>query len=180
MSLFLETERLVLRDREPRDLEFLAGLYGNPRVMRYIGDGRTYDFGEVEARYARVDAMIAAGERERWNEFKLVERKEDGAPLGQAGLLRCEIDGVDEVEVGWWFAPSAWGHGYATEAALALRDLAFGELGLDRLSVVLQAENARSVAVARRIGGELAGPAEYRGQRVTHYVVRPQPSRSGA
>jgi RimJ/RimL family protein N-acetyltransferase len=56
------------------------------------------------------------------------------------------------------------------------RDFAFETLGLDRLSVVLQAENARSVAVAQRIGGELRGEAEYHGQRVTHYVVRPQPS----
>ncbi len=180
MSLFLETERLVLRDREPRDLEFLASMYADPNVMRYIGDGRIYDFGEVEARYARVDAMLAAGERERWNEFKIVERKDDAAPLGHAGLLRCEIDGVPEIEIGWWLARVAWGRGYATEAALALRDFAFGELRLDRLSVVLQAENARSVAVVRRIGGEPAGTAEYRGQRVTHYVVRPQPSRSGA
>jgi RimJ/RimL family protein N-acetyltransferase len=180
VSIFLETERLVLRDREPRDLEFLASLYADPQVMRYIGDGRTYELAEVEARYARVDATIAGGERERWNEFKMVERRDDGAALGHAGLLRCEIDGVPEVEVGWWLAPFSWGYGYATEAALALRDFAFGELGLDRLSVVLQAENARSVAVARRIGGELARPAEYRGQRVTRYVVRPQPSLGGA
>ena len=180
MSLFLETERLVLRDREPRDLEFLAALYADPQVMRYIGDGRTYALADVQARFARVDAALAAGERERWDEFKILERKDDGARLGRAGLLRCEIDGAPAVEVGWWLARFAWGGGYATEAGLALRDHAFGTLGLDRLSVVLQAENARSVAVARRIGGEPAGPAEYYGQRVTHYVVRPQPSRRSA
>jgi RimJ/RimL family protein N-acetyltransferase len=180
MSLFLETARLVLRDREPRDLEFLASMYADPEVMRYIGDGRTYELDEVEARYARVDATLAEERRERWNEFKILQRKDDGARLGHAGLLRCEIDGEPEVEVGWWLAPFAWGRGYATEAASALRDFAFGELGLDRLSVVLQAENARSVAVARRIGGVLGGAAEYRGQRVTRYFVRPQPSLSGA
>ena len=180
MSVFLETPRLVLRDKRRDDFDFVAALHADPEVMRFIGDGSTHPRQELEARFFRVLETERGLGHERWDSFKIVERKDDGAPLGHAGLLRCEIDGVPEVEIGWWLARVAWGRGYATEAALALRDFAFGELRLDRLSVVLQAENARSVAVARRIGGELAGTAEYRGQRVTHYVVRPQPSRSGA
>jgi RimJ/RimL family protein N-acetyltransferase len=86
--------------------------------------------------------------------------------------LRNAIDGVPDVEIGWWLAPFAWGQGYATEAALALRDFAFGELGFDHLSIVLHAENARSVAVARGIGGVYARQAVYRDRAVTLYVVR--------
>ena len=171
-GVFLETERLVLRDKRRDDLDFAVSLYEDPRVMRWIGDGSTYPRGEVEARFARVLAIEGAPGHERWDAFKILERKEDGARVGQAGLLRAEIDGAPAVEIGWWLAPFAWGRGYATEAATALRDFAFAELRLERLSVVLYAENAKSVAVARRIGGRYTGEARYRERSVTHYVVR--------
>lgn len=174
-GVFLETERLVLRDKRPADFDFVASLYADPRVMRFIGDGATLDRGEVEARFFRVLAIEGEPGHERWDAFKIVERKADGAALGQAGLLRCAIDGAPEVEIGWWLAPAAWGRGYATEAALALRDFAFGELRLDHLSVVLHAENAKSVAVAERIGGVRTGPAVYRERSVTRYRVRNSP-----
>ncbi|MEA2720831.1 MAG: hypothetical protein QOJ39_2695 [Candidatus Eremiobacteraeota bacterium] len=169
---FLETERLVLRDKRPGDLDFIASLFADSAVMRFIGDGSTYGRDEVEARFARVLAIENEPAHERWDAFKIVERKEDRAPVGQAGMLRCEIDGAAEVEIGWWLAPWAWGHGYATEAASALRDYAFERLGLERLSIVLLEANVRSVAVARRIGGTDAGPALYRERSVTRYVIR--------
>ena len=54
MSVFLETARLRLRDKEASDCDFLASLSADPRVMRWIGDGSTYPRGEIEARLARV------------------------------------------------------------------------------------------------------------------------------
>lgn len=179
--IFLETPRLVLRDKRADDLDFIASLYADDDVMRWIGDGRTLAREEIEARFFRVLDLEREPGHERWDAFKLVARKSDGALVGQAGILRCAIDGAPEIEIGWWLAPFAWGCGYATEAALALRDFAFGELRLDRLSIVLQAENARSVAVAKRIGGVYAGEAVYRERLVTRYVVpnpAPQPPRA--
>jgi len=178
-AIFLETARLVLRDKRPDDLDFTVELFADPQVMRWIGDGSTYPRAEVEARFARVLAIENEPGHERWDAFKILERKTDGARIGQAGLLRCEIDGVPEVEIGWWLAASAWGRGYATEAALALRDFAFRELRLDRLSVVLYAENIKSVAVARRIGGVYQGEARYHDRSVTRYGIVPNPPRSG-
>jgi RimJ/RimL family protein N-acetyltransferase len=177
---FLTTPRLLLRDKTAADLDFIASLHADPRVMRWIADGSTHPYGEVEARFHRVLALEAAPGHERWDAFKIVVRREDGERLGQAGLLRCEIDERPDVEIGWWFAPAAWGRGYATEAATALRDFAFGELRLEHLSVVLLAANERSVGVARRIGGVPAGPARYRGRTVTRYVVRPPATATGA
>jgi RimJ/RimL family protein N-acetyltransferase len=173
VSVFLETPRLRLRDKEAGDLDFLASLSADPTVMRWIGDGSTYPRGEIEARLARVLEIERQPGHERWNSFKIVERKDDGALLGQAGVLRCEIDGAPEVEIGWWFTPAAWGHGYATEAATALRDYAFTVAGIPRLMVVLQAENERSVAVALRIGGVEPRLARYHEGIVTCYTVRP-------
>lgn len=180
MSVFLETPRLVLRDKTMDDVDFLASLYADPRVMRWIGDGATYARDEVEARLNAVMAIERGPGHERWNAFKIAVRKDDGACLGQVGMLRCEIDRAPAVEIGWWLAPFAWGSGYATEAATALRDHAFDALGIAELSIVLHAQNARSVAVALRLGGTLAGPAEYRGKTVTRYLVRPSSAQPGA
>jgi RimJ/RimL family protein N-acetyltransferase len=174
-GVFLETPRLVLRDKTPDDFDFVASLYADENVMRWIGDGRTLGRGEVEARFFRVLEIEREPGHERWDAFKIVVRKTDGARVGQAGMLRCAIDGAPEIEIGWWLAPLAWGRGYATEAARALCDFAFAELRLDHLSIVLQAENMRSVAVARRIGGIHAGEAVYRERSVTRYVV-PNPA----
>ena len=171
-GIFLETPRLVLRDKTAGDLGFVASLYADEEVMRWIGDGHTLPRDETEARFFRVLDIESEAGHERWDAFKILARKADEVPIGQAGLLRCVIDGAAEIEIGWWLAPFAWGQGYATEAACALRDFAFGELQLDHLSIVLHAENARSVAVALRIGGEYAGKAVYRERSVTRYAVR--------
>ena len=169
----LTTARLRLRPRTLDDLPFLVELNADPRVMRYIGDGSTLDAASVEARFrANLRDREINLVREPWDDFLLIERKSDGAKLGMAGIVRCEIDGARDVEIGWWLTPSAWGSGYATEAALAVRDYAFGEVGLSSLSVVLQPENVKSAAVAQRIGGELVGRCEYRGKQVTRYLVR--------
>jgi hypothetical protein len=76
-----------------------------------------------------------------------------GQFVGFAGL-----DDVDEempftgVEVGWRLAHSAWGHGYATEAALACLDFGFERIGLDEILALTTVSNVRSQAVMRRIG----------------------------
>jgi RimJ/RimL family protein N-acetyltransferase len=171
-GVFLETPRLVLRDKRADDFDFVAALYADEIVMRWIGDGRTLARDEVEARFFRVLTIESEPGHERWDSFKILVRKADGVRVGQAGMLRCAIDGAPDVEIGWWLAPFAWRQGYATEAALALRDFAFGELRFERLSIVLQAENARSAAVAHRIGGAYAGEALYRDRSVTRYLVR--------
>ncbi len=174
-GVFLDTPRLALRDKRPDDFDFIASLYADENVMRWIGDGDTLPRDETEARFTRVLGIENEPGHERWDAFKIVVRKADGVRLGQAGMLRCAIDGAPEIEIGWWLAPFAWGQGYATEAARALRDFAFGELHFGHLSIVLQAENVRSVAVARRIGGLYTGEAVYRDRRVAHYVV-PNPA----
>jgi len=53
--------------------------------------------------------------------------------------------------VGWRFAPTTWGRGYATEAATAVLDQAFTTMGLDRVGCATNAENRRSIGVAERL-----------------------------
>jgi RimJ/RimL family protein N-acetyltransferase len=66
-----------------------------------------------------------------------------------------QLDGELELEIGWTIVRELWGQGYATEAALACRDHALGELGRDRVISLIAPENAASIRVAEKIGETL-------------------------
>jgi RimJ/RimL family protein N-acetyltransferase len=66
--------------------------------------------------------------------------------------MREDLDGELELEVGWTLASEHWGRGYATEAALACRDLALGDLGWKRIVSLIDRTNAASIRVAEKIG----------------------------
>jgi RimJ/RimL family protein N-acetyltransferase len=156
----LETNRLLLRAPVQDDAEALAPMYGDPEVMRYVGDGRTLTRSETER---SVKRMI-----ERWNAdgfglFTTV-RKGDDAVIGRVGLLvwntetwepttRAEsAESPSEVEVGYTLGREFWGQGYATEAAGAVRDYALGELSANRLIALIIHGNTASENVARKLG----------------------------
>ena len=98
----------------------------------------------------------------------VVERAEDARVLGRAGFLRWDPQtweiGGPETELGWGLAREHWGSGYATEAALALRDWALGERGLTRLISLIQHGNVRSFRVAEKLGERYERDVEVRGK----------------
>jgi RimJ/RimL family protein N-acetyltransferase len=167
----IETERLLLRMPRAEDAPALAAAYADLETVRYIGDGSTATLAEVE------DVIPQWLERwESWGVgFFSVERREDGLVLGRSGFLRWDPEtwqvGGSETELGWLIAREHWGHGYATEAALALRDWAFGERGLTRLISLIQHGNERSVRVAEKIGEQLEGDVVVRGNPSWLYSV---------
>lgn len=139
------TERLVLRRWRAEDAEPFAAVNADPLVMRHLGGPMTRE---------ASDAMVARFEAQ-WTELGFgrcaVEDRSTGTLLGFVGLgLHPVVPG--DVEIGWRLASAWWRRGLATEAALAVRDLAFGEYGLPRLVSVAVPENAASLGVMRSIG----------------------------
>lgn len=163
-SPLIETERLVLRLPRVEDAADLAVAYSDPEAVRYLGDGTTSTLAEVEA---AIPQWL-----ERWEMWGLgffsLERRGDGRVLGRAGFLQWDPEtweiGGSETEIGWLLGQEHWGRGYATEAALALRDWAFEERGLSRLISLIQHGNLRSVRVAEKIGERYEGDVEVRGK----------------
>jgi len=150
------TERLLLRPLEESDLDAYAAMVADPEVVRHLG---AEPLTREEA--WRQMAVFLGHERLRgWSNNAVVERSTDRL-LGRCGLWQPE--GWPGLEVGWVLARAAWGRGYATEAALVWRDWAFDELGAEELISVIAADNARSAAVARRIGHEPLRETEVRG-----------------
>jgi RimJ/RimL family protein N-acetyltransferase len=80
----------------------------------------------------------------------IVERDSDEL----IGTVALDFTPVPEgsVEIGWHLRRDRWGLGYATEAAVTVRDHGFGNVGLLRIVATIVPENHRSVRVAERIG----------------------------
>lgn len=142
----LETPRLVLRELSFRDLDFIAELLAHPEVMRFWP--KTYTREEAEAWIRKHQERYARDGYGYW----LALDKTDGQPIGQAGLLRQEVDGVVETGIGYIIHRPFWRQGYATEVAAHCRDHGFQVLGKPRLVVLVRPENEVSVKVAKKIG----------------------------
>jgi RimJ/RimL family protein N-acetyltransferase len=167
----IQTERLLIRKPRAEDAAGLLEAFADPEAMRYIGDGSTTDLPGAEQAVARW--------LERWEAWGIgmfvVERRQDGRVLGRAGFLRWNPQtwevGGSETEIGWGLAREHWGQGYATEAALALRDWALGDQGLKRLISLIQHGNERSVRVAEKLGERHERDVEVRGVPTRLYAL---------
>jgi RimJ/RimL family protein N-acetyltransferase len=167
----LRTGRLLLRSWRDDDVEGLLAISTDPEVMRFFPRPSTRD--EI---VALVDRHRAALTHDRPGLFA-VERLADRALLGFTGLAVPSFDApfTPCVEIGWRLARSAWGHGYATEAAQACLDHAFATLGLPEVVSFTAVSNEPSRAVMRRLGmrdaGEFDHPALPHGHRLRRHVL---------
>jgi RimJ/RimL family protein N-acetyltransferase len=143
----INTDRLVLRDWRESDLAPWAAMNADPEVREYLGPLLTAEEAAASVRSFQDDL-----DRKSFG-FWAVEVRDTVEFVGFAGL-----DTVDEgmpftgVEAGWRLARSAWGHGYATEAALAVLRYGFDTLRMPEILAITTRTNLRSQAVMQRIG----------------------------
>lgn len=157
----IETARLVLRCHRPDDALALARLLDNWNVVRWLADV-PFPYGHDDAA-----AWIAQATR-RWSEggeYQFVmARAEDERLIGHIGLRGDP--GGEVAEFGYWLGQAYWGAGYAVEAGAAILAFGFEELDLRRILATCLPDNARSLAVLRRLGFRTIG------QRRQHFVTR--------
>ena len=165
----IETERLVMRrwwDDADRDL--FAGMNADPAVMRYfpsVQDRATSD--------AFVDQIEAHFDEHGFGLWAL-EKAGAGDFIGFTGLnpMPIGVPGEGGYEVGWRLAEGAWGHGYATEAALAALQVGFDGPGLAEIWSITAVLNKPSEAVMIRLGMRRFGAFEHPRIEVGH-PIRP-------
>ncbi|MGW8396770.1 GNAT family N-acetyltransferase [Streptomyces lydicus] len=143
----LRTDRLTLRRWQDSDREPWAAMNADPEVREHLGDLLTRE--ESDASVAQFQAEFD----QRGYGWWAVEVRATGEFIGFAGLDQVEDDmPFTGVEIGWRLARSAWGQGYATEAARTVLAHGFDTLELPEILAVTTATNLRSQAVMRRIG----------------------------
>ena len=144
-----ETERLTLREWGDGDSDRFFAIMNNPSVMRHLGgvQGR--------AAWDAAAGRIMGFQRDHGHTFWLVERKADGELLGFCGLKRVNAQGTDlagQFEIGWRLRESAWGLGYAKEAAIVSLDLAFGQFAAPHVVALTIGPNETSQGLMKRLG----------------------------
>jgi ribosomal-protein-alanine N-acetyltransferase len=142
----IETDRLIVRSNQLVDSEPLAALWADPDVTYYMGGARNYgEILKLSREYAQLNPQPA------FDLWPVIE-KETGQIIGTGGILEKDIDGSNQYEVIYVLAKSAWGKGFATELASSLKDYAFDDLGLKRVTALIDPGNLKSERVATKIG----------------------------
>jgi RimJ/RimL family protein N-acetyltransferase len=142
----LETKRLTLRAPHAGNFDAYAGFLANQR-----GTG-------VDDPLTRHTAWLGfAADLGHWHlrgyGFWAVEEITSGKTAGMVGFFHPE--GWPEPELGWTLFDGFEGRGYAIEAARRARDYAYDDLGWETLISVIAPDNARSIALAEKLGATL-------------------------
>ncbi len=141
----IQAERLHLRQFTTNDLDYLNELLSDPQTMRHWPVPLTP--AEVQAWLDRSLASYGTYGFGRW----LVILEASQEPIGDAGLLRLEVDGQLENDLGYIIHEAHWGHGFGVEAASACVTWAVHH-GLASVVASMAVDNEPSVAVAEKLG----------------------------
>jgi RimJ/RimL family protein N-acetyltransferase len=151
MPLPIITERLVLRPYQADDLhELHAALYADDDAMALLGGAR-----DIAGTRAALERSMKQQDDGGFSFWPVIER-ESGRLIGEAGLFPLAPGGED-IALGYAFGAPYWGHGYATEASLAVLTEAFGPLGLDRVVAITREANLGSRRVLEKLGFLMEG-----------------------
>jgi ribosomal-protein-alanine N-acetyltransferase len=168
----LETPRLILRHYSLDDADALAEALCDQDNMRHFP--YTFDRVRVIAWIEKSQSRYALDGVGKW----AMVLKSDGSFAGDCGLVRQEVDGVTELEVGYVLPRRTQGQGLATEAARACMDYAFTRLKKDRVISLIRPENLPSRRVAERNGMTIEKETEWSGLPHLVYVAR-RPASAG-
>jgi [ribosomal protein S5]-alanine N-acetyltransferase len=162
----IETPRMTLRQMGMPDVDHLLDIFADPEAMRYYPG--TKDVTETR----------------RWIQWNLDSYQQHGFGLwiaslkptnqfaGQCGLVVQEVEGRQEVEIGYLFLRPLWGQGLATEAAQACRDHGFLRLGFTRLISLIDPANVASRRVAEKLGMTQEKEITKWGKRICLYAIK--------
>lgn len=176
--MVIETPRVILRQMTPADVPALLAVFGDPETMRH------YPAAFDEARMqAWIDWNIGSYEEHGHGLWAMILRATDEV-IGDCGLVSQQVEGVQEVEVGYHVRRDLWGQGLATEAALGCLEYGFTALGCRRLISLIHPLNLPSRRVAEKIGMSLLREVEWKNKPTCIYGIersagqnpnRPQP-----
>ncbi len=146
MTVLITTQRLRLRSFQPDDLDvYWRVVYGDAAVMVYMPGG------VPRSREKTSEVLEFSIEHEREHGFSLwaVEILADSSFLGHCGLIHLK---TGEVEIAYALGKSAWGQGYASEAARAALGYGFEQANLAYILALADPDNLASQRVMQKIG----------------------------
>jgi [ribosomal protein S5]-alanine N-acetyltransferase len=143
----IATERLTLRPLETSDRARLIKLANNWKVAKNLSK-MPYPYTEAAADWwLGQQAGLWAGGKSLPLAITIADEL-----IGGIGVGMRDDRNDDEWELGYWLGEPYWNRGYASEAAIALRDYAFATLGLERVVAGHYADNHASGRILTKLG----------------------------
>ena len=147
-----ETERLLIRPTSEDDAEFIFKLLNTPNWIKYIGDR---DVRSVEKAKAYIaEKMIPQLERLGYSNYTLI-RKQDRKKIGTCGLY--DRDGLEGIDIGFALLSEFEKKGFAFEASNKLKEAAFNQFEIERISAITTKDNVASQRLIVKLGLTLTG-----------------------
>ncbi len=140
------TPRLILRRMRPDDWIHLVHMDSDPVTMATLGGVRTHD-----ETVSYVLQQATHWEQHGFGWWAAFER-DTSEFVGRGGIRFLELEGQQDIEVGYGLLPRFWGRGLATELAQAATRAGFDVLGLTRLIGITLPTNAASRRVLEKAG----------------------------
>lgn len=166
----LTTERLVFRRPVMDDHLWWMEYMNNAEAIRFMPFTVGSEADCLGFIQRSLDRMAKDGSC-----LNAVSERATRKPVGMVGLLTQEVDGIAELEVGYHLLPSAWGKGYATEAAMACKEFARQQRLAPSVISLIDHLNFKSQAVAKRNGMTHEKDTVHRGTPAMVFRVMLQP-----
>lgn len=145
----IRTERLILRPFTRGDVDAVYAYRRREDVARYLFDVALSREECALAVQQRIGQVALEGDGDKV--ILAAELSQTGSVIGEVSLILRSAD-ARQGETGWIFDPEYHGRGYATEAAMAMLDLAFGPGDLHRVAARCDVRNGASWRLMERLG----------------------------
>lgn len=148
----IETERLILRKLETKDINDLFEILSSERVTKYYGKYPMENLSEAEDLILKFHKAFEDQKSIRWG----IELKETNRIIGTCGF-HCWNKNHFRAEVGYELGEAFWNKGYATEAIFAILKYGFEFMELERIEAIVYPENKYSEKLLLNLGFEHEG-----------------------
>jgi len=147
MKQILRTERLLLRELNETDADFMLCLLNTPSWLQYIGDRQVRTM--EDARNYIINGPVKSYRENNFGLWAMTTAKESET-VGICGLIRRP--GLEDADIGFALLPEYEGKGFALEAAAATLYYAKEMLRLPRVVAITAMDNLRSISLLEKIG----------------------------
>ncbi|GAB1543430.1 GNAT family N-acetyltransferase [Scytonema sp. NUACC21] len=162
MKVFLETERLILRQLTTEDAENLFKLDSDPQVMRFINGGKPTEYNVITE--DTLPRLLGYYQKyDRFGFWATVEKSTNDflgwfhvyPAIENKFAAELQIVQNHEIALGYRLRQSSWGKGYATEVSKVLVNKGFREWNVQRVVAWALAVNKASIRVMEKVGLKL-------------------------
>lgn len=159
----LETDRLILRPLDEKDVDAIYAMRSDADIMRFIREPQN------RAESANWVELVSSRWKNEQIGFCAMIEKSTGKFVGWCGLW--ELKETGEIEVGYAVAKEFWEKNLATEAAIEFLNYAFEKLEIEKVVAVARSENTASRRVMEKIGMQYDYTGKFYERDLVHYSI---------